>query len=295
MLAGTRSDARLASGAVDDAPTSGPAGPAGADPAVLLADDLPLPPEEMRDLVGVRDPAFFDNPSRGNVLPDVGERSYGAVFDFGSGCGRLARKFLQQDPRPQRYVGVDLHAGMVRWCQEHLAPLAGQFSFVHHDVYNAGFNPTSTAPYLAFPVEDSAFDVVVAHSVFTHVLESAAVHYLRECSRILAPGGVLTTTWFLFDKAMFPMMQAFQNALYINELDLTNAVIFDRAWLRSAAEDAGLVVVGVAPPAVRGFHWTVAFEPVATAGPEVAFPEDLAPLGSVPPPVLTVPPYSIGS
>jgi hypothetical protein len=105
---------------------------------------------------------------------------------------------------------------------------------------------------------------------------------------------MVVATWFLFDKALFPMMQPFQNALYINDTDPTNAVIFDRSWLLAAAADAGLVLAGVAPPEVRGFHWTVVFALASSGHEAVAFPDDDAPLGSVPPPVLTVPAHSIG-
>ncbi len=257
--------------------------------------EIPLPPEEMRALVGVIDPALFDNPSGANVVPDLGELTSGAVLDFGSGCGRLARQFLQQIPQPSRYAGVDLHAGMIRWCNENLAPLAPQFSFVHHDVYNAGFNPSATAAMLPLPFDNDAFDAVVAHSVFTHVVEEAALHYLSECARVLKDDGGMLATWFLFDKRPFPMLQAFQNALYINSKDPSNAVIFDRAWLRAAAAEAGLAVVGATPPSVRGFHWTIGFAPLAAGREEIVLPEDDAPFGSIPPPVLSVPAYTIGA
>jgi SAM-dependent methyltransferase len=249
----------------------------------------------MRALVGVTDIALFDNPSGANALPEAGERPFGAVPDFGCGCGRLARKLIQQDPQPKRYVGIDLHAGMIRWCHEHLAPLAPQFSFVHHDVFNPGFNPGAAPRALDFPVESAAFDVVVAHSVFTHVLEDAAVHYLGECARALRDDGLLVSTWFLFDKALFPMMHSFQNALYINLGDPSNAVIYDRAWLRAAAAEAGLVITSAWPPAIRGFHWQICFSPVAAGVPEIELPADEAPLGSMPPPVISVPPHTIGA
>ena len=45
----------------------------------------------------------------------------------------------------------------------------------------------------------------------------------------MRPDGWLHASWFLFDKRLFPMMQPFQNALFINETDPSNAVIFDRA------------------------------------------------------------------
>ncbi|HLI14609.1 MAG TPA: class I SAM-dependent methyltransferase [Acidimicrobiales bacterium] len=258
-------------------------------------EPLPLPPVEMRRLVGVEDPAFFDNPDGAPALPEAGELAFGSVFDFGCGCGRIARRLIQQEPQPRSYLGIDLHAGMVRWCQEHLTPLAPQFRFLHHDVHNIGLNPRADGrDFLPFPAGDGEFDLVVAHSVFTHVLESSALAYLRECARILDPDGLVLSTWFLFDKRLFPMMQPFQNALYINEVDPTNAVIFDRAWFERVVEEAGLVVTGVVPPAVRGFAWTISLRRPGAGRVAVPLPEDDAPLGHLPPPVPTVPAYTIG-
>ena len=44
------------------------------------------------------------------------------------------------------------------------------------------------------------------------------------------------------------MMQDFQNALYINDIDPTNAVIFDRDWLRAALDARDLRVSVVRAP-----------------------------------------------
>jgi SAM-dependent methyltransferase len=184
---------------------------------------------------------------------------------------------------------------MVRWCQENLAPVAHQFSFVHHDVFTAGFNPEASANVLELPVDSHSFDLVVAYSVFTHLVEDAAVWYLRECSRVLKPDGILLATWFLFDKRLFPMMQVFQNALYINLTDPTNAVIFDREWLRTAVEEAGLAITAAIPPTVRGYQWVLSLEPARSGRPSISLPEDTSQLGSVPPPLANVPPHLIGS
>src|SRR5262249_1758553 len=155
----------------------------------------------------------------------------GNVFDFGCGCGRIARQLIRQCPQPRSYLGIDLHAGMVRWCRDNLSPHAPQFRFVHHDVFNPGFNPgAEKAHRTEFPADGESCDLVIAHSVFTHIIEDHAAYYLGECARVLRPGGLLVSTWFLFDKREYPMMQEFQNALYINTSDPTNAVIFDREW-----------------------------------------------------------------
>ena len=88
---------------------------------------LPLPPLELRELVGVTDPEPYDNPTGAPIFDGLAADAWRTYLDFGCGCGRSARRLMQQAPRPQRYIGVDLHRGMVRWCQENLAPLADGF------------------------------------------------------------------------------------------------------------------------------------------------------------------------
>jgi hypothetical protein len=47
---------------------------------------------------------------------------------------------------------------MIQWCNENLAPLAPEFEFRHHDVYNYSSNPDRSRPdVLPFGVEDDAF------------------------------------------------------------------------------------------------------------------------------------------
>jgi SAM-dependent methyltransferase len=197
----------------------------------------------------------------------------------------VARQLIQQRPRPARYVGIDLHRGMVAWCQRHLTPRAPEFRFEHHDVRNAGLNPAGTHRVLPLPASDGTFTLFNAISVFTHTTQDQAEHYLGEAARVLRRDGYLHATWFLFDKTAFPMMQPFQNALFINEADPSNAVIFDRAWLRSAAGDAGLVITWARPPEIRGFHWYIVMRPAAAGESEIEVPADSAPTGSNPPPL----------
>jgi hypothetical protein len=104
-------------------------------------------------------------------------------------------------------------------------------------------------------------------------------------SRTLSSDGIAITTWFLFDKGDFPMMQEFQNALLINADDPTNAVIFDRGWLEARVAACGLLVTRVVPPAIRGFQWTIEMQKRATGRAAATFPEDRAPRGLARPPV----------
>ena len=246
-----------------------------------------MPPPALRDLVGGSGPEAFENPEGAPIYPEVPRRAYESVLDLGCGCGRVARQLLlqQRRHRPSRYLGVDLHRGMVEWCQLNLAPHAPGFRFEHHDVYNAGLNPTGASRLLPLPAGDQEYSLLIAVSVFTHMAQDQAEHYLREASRVVQQDGYLQTTWFLFDKRDFPMMQDFQNALFINESDPSNAVIFDRGWLRETARDAGLTITRASPPEVKGFQWCIEMRPHATGEQEVALPADTAPIGRRPPPL----------
>ncbi len=244
-----------------------------------MTPELPLPPLEMREVVGPTDPAAFDNPAGEPVFPDLPDAAYDSVFDFGCGCGRLARQLIQQQPRPRRYHGIDLHPEMIEWCQQNLAAGAPGFSFSHHDVLYPEWNPGEGKPDIApFPVEDGSCTLAIAYSVFTHLVQAHAEYYLREVARILAPGGFFEATWFLFDKQLFPMMQDFQNALYINDVNPANAVIFDRAWLVDSARENGLAILAAEPPSVRGYHWLVRMGPGEGGLTLDEFPEDAAPV-----------------
>jgi len=168
---------------------------------------------------------------------------------------------------------------LIRWCQENLTPAAPQFEFLHHDVLYPERNPGEGKPEVApFPAEDGSRTLVIAWSVFTHLVEAHAEYYLSEVSRVLSDDGVFASTWFLFDKRHFPMMQDFQNALYINDVNPTNAVILDRTWLTDAAARNGLAIVAADPPKVRGYHWLIRMAPLAAGLEAIELPVDEAPI-----------------
>jgi SAM-dependent methyltransferase len=258
------------------------------------AKPLPVPPRQMRELIGRAEAEAFEHAVGEPVFPTVSEAQYESLLDFGCGCGRIARQLaVAAAPTPGRYVGIDLHAGMIAWANENLAPRLPNFAFLHANVFNPGFNPDPALPRTApFPVEDASVTLLLALSVFTHLLQRQAEYYLDEVKRVLRPDGVMIASFFLFEKAGFPMMQDFQNALYINDSDPTNAVLFDREWLVGALAARELRIRVARPPGIRGFQWEMEIE--AGVG-SVPLPPDEAPLGRRPPPVCGAPPHTIGA
>jgi SAM-dependent methyltransferase len=236
----------------------------------------------MRALVGPTDVAAFENRSGGLVFPYLDSSAYRSVFDFGCGCGRVARQLIQQRVRPERYLGIDLHAGMIHWCQEHLTPRAPQFEFVHHDVFDDSFNPGKGKPRLApFPARDREFTLVNAISVFTHLTEEQASRYLREAARILSDHGVIHASFFLLDKRAFPFMQSHTNALYASWEHPSAAVVFDRSWILDTARAANLTLVAAHAPTIRGYQWVLEMRHSRPGLAQIELPADSAPLGEV--------------
>jgi SAM-dependent methyltransferase len=221
---------------------------------------LPFPPIELRRVVGPTDEASFDNPTGDLIWGDLafdhllpGE-AYSKVFDFGCGCGRVARQMMLQRQPPERYAGIDIARKLITWCQENLTPANPSFHFHHHDVYNVTYAPeNSPNRFLPFPAAKNSFTLVNAHSVFTHIYLDQTVNYLQECKRILdADKGIIRSTWFLFNRDWFPILADHQQCLYVNEADPTHAVYYDWKWLCSLFKQLELKVVHIEWTKVRG-------------------------------------------
>jgi len=133
-----------------------------------------------------------------------------SVLDVGCGCGSMVPHFLGRLGAEARYLGFDVHAPSIHWCQSHFAgdPRA---QFFHADLdspYSASAGPAATRRY-PFPAANGSVDLVLAKSVFTHLLEEELVHYLSEVRRVLAPAGRAFVTLFLFDDAAGTAPEAF--------------------------------------------------------------------------------------
>ena len=250
-------------------------------------NQIPYPPLRLRKSVGPIEDSYYENPGGRLVFEkEVPAANYRSIFDFGCGCGRVARQLLLQSEAPVGfYRGVDLFAESVQWAHQNLSPVNPSFQFRHHDVFNAQFNPSSKHEFAALEGEKAQFSLVTAHSVFTHIIERNLENYLSECKRIMSDDGVFRASWFLYDKASYPMMQESQNCLYINVDDPTNATIYDYNYVSSMYRKHGMTIFAIIPPLTRGFQWFIFAKPVSAGVEEAVFPDDIAPLGICRPPL----------
>jgi SAM-dependent methyltransferase len=114
------------------------------------------------------------------------------VLDIGCGCGKTAR-FLVSNPFVGRYIGFDVMRENVEWCMNFISPFSrGRFGFRHYDIYSATYNRLGQlqASEFVFPAADGTVDLAIAASLFTHLLEHDAQHYLYEIRRVLKRDGV---------------------------------------------------------------------------------------------------------
>jgi SAM-dependent methyltransferase len=176
------------------------------------------------------------------------------VLDVGCGIGRMARPlagFLSADGR---YEGFDVDREGIGWCRRRYGHRHPNFHFKVADLYNRRYNAGGAhkASEYRFPYEDDAFDMAIATSVFTHLLEDETDHYLAELARVLAPGGRLTATFFLLDEgsrariaageAGLPFLDPEGHVAVVSDHVPEEAVAYDEGWLRERAGTHGLAV-----------------------------------------------------
>jgi SAM-dependent methyltransferase len=153
-----------------------------APPRTRDSDELPVPPRGL--WIGYAETAeHYLGVGREDVdtMLEAVERAgtpraeLSTVLDFGCGAGRMLRFFPRR--ADSELWGVDISAGHIAWCQEHLTPM--------------NFATTTTAPHL--PFKDGYFDFAYCSSVFTHISDLADA-WLLELRRVIRGGGHIYLT-----------------------------------------------------------------------------------------------------
>jgi SAM-dependent methyltransferase len=143
----------------------------------------------------------------------------------------------------ENYTGIDVALPCIAWCQRFVAQPGVEF--VHLDLANERYNPRG-APIDAdfgLPLPDAGFDVIYAYSVFSHMRPGDVRAYLREFTRLLAPGGGVYLSAFVEpnveDVAINPPGYGRFPGAWEGPL---HCVRFDRGFFEGLAREAGLVI-----------------------------------------------------
>jgi len=143
-----------------------------------------------------RDYALFEYYRSAKViafLDRVGVRLTGRILDAGCGGGGMPLSLAEE---AQLVVGID---PVERF------PDAGVVLGRERSLRNLHF---ALADGMYLPFRDGTFDVVLSHAVIEHVADAPL--YLRECARVLAPGGRLylsTAPYLSFAGAHLPRLK----------------------------------------------------------------------------------------
>jgi SAM-dependent methyltransferase len=186
------------------------------------------------------------------------------VLDIGSGIGNLALGLT--DYLRGSYDGIEIHPDAVAWCQRTITPKYPAFRFHRADLVSHAYNPKGESPASAyrFPFSDRSFDFVFLGSVFTHMLPDAVEQYIREISRLLAPGGVCVASYFLLNdetRAGVDRDRSFMSFRVEHSSGLCRlhdatmpeaAVALDETFVRRVHEEAGLRIRDIR----RGGWWS---------------------------------------
>lgn len=160
---------------------------------------LPMPPQELL-FVGDGDYRAIGAEFLQHLVDDADLKPGERVLDVGCGVGRLAVP-LSQYLDTGTYTGIDPVSAGIDWCRETITPVYPNVQFQHIDLQHPLYNPDGalSTSGTALPFPDGSFDLICMISVLTHLDGPEALHYAREASRLLAPGGRCFATAFLFN------------------------------------------------------------------------------------------------
>ena len=163
----------------------------------------PIPPDHLLLGVGPGDYCKVGEYALG-VLEKVARlRGSDRILDVGCGPGRIAWPLAAKLGRRASYDGLDVVKAYIDWCNQSLGLDPARFRFHHADIRTTFYNPNGAieAEDFVFPWKDGSFDLVIATSLFTHLLPRGTEHYAREIARLLAPKGRLFATFFILDES----------------------------------------------------------------------------------------------
>jgi SAM-dependent methyltransferase len=238
----------------------------------------PLVPPRRLQFVGRGDFAEIGDEFLAHFLDLAGLEPHHRVLDVGCGIGRMARPlagFL--DPARGSYEGFDVDRKGIGWCRRRYARRHPNFRFQVADLFNRRYHPggAQRASEYRFPYEDGSFDLVIATSVFTHLLEDEADHYLAESARVLDANGTLFATFFVLDadsrgriaagEAGLPFLDAEAHVAVVSEDLPEEAVAYDRGWIEERLAAHGLALSTLEPGTWSGRETGRSFQDLVVA------------------------------
>jgi ubiquinone/menaquinone biosynthesis C-methylase UbiE len=159
------------------------------------------------------------------ILQNCGLSEGMSIIDLGCGSGRLAKHLGITFDR-LNYLGIDVVQELLDYARSK-SPEGYQFKLNHE---------------LRFPAENEAADMIVAFSVFTHLLHEESYIYLDDARRVLRPGGSVVFS-FLEAATNWPIFEAMIGNAKTKTRTHLNMII-ERSQIQAWADHLGFEVLG---------------------------------------------------
>ncbi len=142
---------------------------------------FPSPDLQLRNNATSDDWYHFGGGTFAAKLPDVIKRydtrspnDFRSVLDWGCGTGRITRHLPAIFPHAT-ITAVDIDSEAIHWMQ----------------ATTPGIDCKLSPPNPPMPIRDGSIDLVISHSVFSHIDENSAFKWLEDLHRITAPNGLV--------------------------------------------------------------------------------------------------------
>ncbi len=184
------------------------------------------------------------------------------ILELGCGVGRDAIPLAERIGPCGSYVGIDIIRESADWCTRNITPKYPNVQFRFDDVADSLHNPSGSKGFESVRLPDGEVDLIVAQSVFSHMLQPELLHYLREFARVLAHDGTVYATFFRVtpeilasarETNLTPWDLRFEHDLgggcYVNELEhLTGAVAYTEPTILAMVAEVHLQLRGTIRP-----------------------------------------------
>ena len=203
-----------------------------------------------------------------------------SVWDLACGCGMLELA-LEDLGWHGRITGTDISRPCIEWAQKNIGARLPGHKFTHMDIYNEAYHRRGKLSAKAWldSFGENGFDIVIAKSLFTHVLPDELDIYLKGISDRLRPGGRTLLTFFVLSEEQAHLAVSGKNRMSFQPygedgrcfvyrpLAPNAAVAYERYYLEERFRNAGFKTQSykLSPGAWTGSPTGLSFQDIIVA------------------------------